>query len=106
MESAESAFITVEVAYARPDKQRIVLVEVKDPCTLVQAVVLSGILEEFPEIKLGAASLGVFGKIEKNPEQRILKAGDRVEIYRPLIIDPKESRKQRAEKIKPAHQRF
>lgn len=100
MENAETAEITVEVAYARPDKQRILRVAVKNACTLLEAVKLSGILEEFPEISLADVSFGVFGKVEKKPEQRILKAGERVEIYRPLLIDPKESRKQRAEKLK------
>jgi len=100
MENAESHRIKVEVAYAKPDKQLIVLLDVDKGCTLEEAVLLSRIQEEFPEIILADVSMGVFGKVEKHPESRMLKAGDRVEIYRPLIIDPKETRKKRAGKLK------
>ncbi len=91
-------FIEVEVAYAKPEKQRIILLSVLVGTTVYEAAELSGIVTEFPEIDLEKASLGVFGKSEKNPRQRVLKQGERVEIYRPLLIDPKEIRKKRAQK--------
>ncbi len=86
--------ITVEVAYARPEEQRIVSLEVMPGTTLRQAIEQSGILEHFTEIDLTNAKVGIFGKLKKLDET--LRAGDRVEIYRPLIADPKQVRKQRA----------
>lgn len=84
----------VEVAYARPDTQLILPLEVAPGTTVEQAVRLSGILEKFPEIDLADSKLGVFGKLAKPDAE--LRAGDRVEIYRKLIADPKEVRRQRA----------
>ncbi|HKK14129.1 MAG TPA: RnfH family protein [Gammaproteobacteria bacterium] len=92
MASAET--IRVEVAYARPEEQVIVDLDVPAGTTLEQAVQRSGILERFPEIDFPKAKVGVFGKLNK-PDY-VLRPGDRVEIYRPLIADPKEVRKQRA----------
>jgi putative ubiquitin-RnfH superfamily antitoxin RatB of RatAB toxin-antitoxin module len=92
MASAET--ITVEVAYATPEEQRIIGLEVVPGTTLRQAIEQSGILEHFSEIDLGNAKVGIFGKLKKLDET--LRAGDRVEIYRPLIADPKQVRKQRA----------
>lgn len=88
----------VEVAFALPDDQRIVLVDVPEGTTAEQAVELSNIKDHYPEIDVAKNPLGVFGKAVKNTQE--LKEGDRVEIYRPLIADPKESRKRRAEKAK------
>lgn len=92
MESADR--IRVEVAYARPDSQLILPLEVVRGTTLRQAVEQSGILEQFPEIDLDQQQVGIFGKLNKPDTE--LREGDRVEIYRPLIADPKEVRKQRA----------
>lgn len=86
--------IQVEVAYARADEQVILALEVDEGTTLEQAVQQSGILERFPEIDFAQAKMGVFGKLNKR--DYVLRPGDRVEIYRPLIADPKEIRKQRA----------
>jgi putative ubiquitin-RnfH superfamily antitoxin RatB of RatAB toxin-antitoxin module len=86
--------ITVEVAYARPEEQRIVSLEVMPGTTLRQAIEQSGILEHFSDIDPANAKVGIFGKLKKLDET--LRAGDRVEIYRPLIADPKQVRKQRA----------
>jgi putative ubiquitin-RnfH superfamily antitoxin RatB of RatAB toxin-antitoxin module len=86
--------IQVEVAYARPDEQIIIPVEVLEGTTLAQAVALSRIQERFPEIDMSTAKVGIFSKLSK--PSAILRAGDRVEIYRPLIADPKAVRKQRA----------
>jgi hypothetical protein len=89
------ATISVEVAYARPDVQRIVAIEVPEGTTLRQALERSGIAELFPEIDLERAPVGIFGAVVKDREQ-VLRAGDRVEIYRPLIADPKAKRAERA----------
>jgi putative ubiquitin-RnfH superfamily antitoxin RatB of RatAB toxin-antitoxin module len=86
--------ITVEVAHARPERQLILVVEVDAGATLEQAIRASGILEQFPDIDLATNKVGVFGKLGKPDDA--LHDGDRVEIYRPLIADPKEVRKQRA----------
>ncbi len=91
---ASADVITVEVAYARPDEQAILEVEVAAGSTLLQAVEQSGILERFPEINPVAMKVGIFGKLKK--QDQVLQPGDRVEIYRPLIADPKQVRKERA----------
>lgn len=88
--------IRVEVAYARPDEQVIIPLDVEEGTTVEQAIQQSGILEQFSDIDLGNNKLGIFGKISK--ADQVLREKDRVEIYRPLIADPKESRRKRAEK--------
>ena len=93
--SDEASEIVVEVAYAKPDVQRIVKLTVPVGTTLMEAVQRSGIDEIFPEIDLEAATFGVFGKVEKQRD-RVLREWDRVEIYRPLQIDPKAKRAERA----------
>ena len=93
---AEDNKIQVEVAYAKQDQQVIIPLDVDVGTTLVQAIQLSGILEQFPEIDLSQNKTGIFGKIAKADTE--LREKDRVEIYRPLIADPKESRRKRAEK--------
>ncbi len=90
----------VEVAYARPDVQVILTVEVSEGATVAEAVRLSGILADFPEIDLVVQKVGVFGKLAKLTS--VLRAGDRVEIYRRLTNDPKEARKKRVAEIKKA----
>ena len=92
MENAD--LIAVEVAYAKPDEQLILKLEVAPGTTLQQAIEQSGILDRFPEIAPAHLKAGVFGKLKKLDQT--LRAGDRVEIYRPLIADPKQVRKQRA----------
>lgn len=86
--------IRVEVAYARPDEQAVIPVEVEAGTSAREAVARSGILERFPEIDLDSSKLGIFGKLTK--PDTVLRPGDRVEIYRPLIADPKEVRRRRA----------
>lgn len=86
----------VEVAYARPDQQVILKVDVEEGATVNEAIVISGILDQFPEIDLDKNKVGIFGKITRLDQN--LREKDRVEIYRPLIADPKASRKKRAEK--------
>lgn len=92
---AESTrLITVEVAYAKPEAQEIVSLEVEEGTSLEQAIERSGLLTTFPEIDLKQNKVGIFGKLTK--PGTLLRDRDRVEIYRPLIADPKEVRKQRA----------
>lgn len=86
--------ISVEVAYALPNRQCILPVEVDAGATLEEAVHRSGILQHFPEIALENCKLGVFGKLRKRED--VIGPGERVEIYRPLVADPKESRRRRA----------
>ncbi|MBW7471142.1 RnfH family protein [Marinobacter sp. F4218] len=88
----------VEVAYARPDKQEIVPVTVPEGTTALEAVKLSGIVGIFPEVDPDAIDMGIFGKVIKDPAAHELREGDRVELYRPLKIDPKQARLNRARK--------
>ena len=85
--------IKVEVAYARPDKQLILELMVEPETTLEQAVERSGIEEHFEGFDLASAKVGIFGKLAKKDAS--LREGDRIEIYRPLIADPKEVRRKR-----------
>ena len=86
--------IQIEVAYATPAKQKIVECRVEPGTSPRDAVRLSGIDRHFPEIDLDNSDLGVFGKTVADDYE--LQDGDRIEIYRPLIADPKEIRRQRA----------
>lgn len=92
-EIAEPLQINVEVAYATPEKQQILALSVEPGTTLEQTVEQSGILNLFPEIDLSVNKIGIFGKLGKKTAE--IKSGDRVEIYRPLIADPKEVRRKR-----------
>ncbi len=86
--------ITVEVAYALPEKQLIIPVQVAPETTAHEAIKASGIMVKFPEIDLENTQIGIFGKL--TTPKTTLKQLDRIEIYRPLIADPKEVRRQRA----------
>jgi putative ubiquitin-RnfH superfamily antitoxin RatB of RatAB toxin-antitoxin module len=86
--------INVEVAYAEPDRQLIIPVNVDLGTTVGGAIVQSGIMMEFPELDVENSKVGIFGKATTMVTQ--LKEGDRVEIYRALIADPKEVRRKRA----------
>ena len=86
--------ITVEVAYALAEKQAIIALEVVPKTTAIEAAQQSGIVQRFAGLDLEDVKLGIFGKAIAHSQ--VLQAGDRVEIYRPLIIDPKEVRKARA----------
>lgn len=89
-----SSEMMVEVAYALPDEQLIVPVKVTEGITAEEAIASSGILNKYPEIDLAVNKIGIFGKLSKLDAP--LRHLDRVEIYRQLIADPKEVRKQRA----------
>lgn len=89
--------IEVEVAFADVDRQVLVRVEVVPGCSVREAVVRSGIAAQFPDVDLLACPMGIFGKVVADVS-RPVEAGDRIEIYRPLIADPKEVRRLRAAK--------
>ncbi len=89
-----STEITVEVAYALPNEQLIIPIKVANGATAEEAIKASGIIGKFSDIDLSINKIGIFGKLAKLDTQ--LRHLDRVEIYRPLIADPKEVRKQRA----------
>ncbi|WP_417582101.1 RnfH family protein [Nitrincola sp.] len=88
--------IPVEVAYALPDEQKIIALNVHEGTTVHEAVVLSRMNEYFSEIDPESDPVGIFGKAVKDPLTTELRAGDRVEIYRPLLADPKEIRARKA----------
>jgi putative ubiquitin-RnfH superfamily antitoxin RatB of RatAB toxin-antitoxin module len=91
--------IAVEVVYALADKQKLLRLSVPYGTRMREAAERSGIAALFPGLDLAAAPMGIFGKAVARPEERVLEEGERVEIYRPLIADPKEARKQRAAKV-------
>lgn len=93
--TTEDAF-TVEVVYALSNQQLVLPVVLKAGATVKIAIEQSGITERFPEIDLNQNMVGIFGQV--CPLDQTLRGGDRVEIYRPLIHDPKEARRRRAEK--------
>lgn len=98
--------IDVEVAYATVDSQRLLSVRVPVGTTVRHAVQLSGIVEAFPEDGLLDCPMGIFGRRIDQPDSHVLEAGDRVEIYRPLLADPMEVRRMRAAKTaKPSKKR-
>ncbi|MEO8991721.1 MAG: RnfH family protein [Nitrosospira sp.] len=92
--------IEIEVVYALPENQLIRKISVPSGTTARRAVELSAIIDLFPEIDFGRNKLGIFGRLVKHGA--VLREGDRVEIYRPLMVDPKESRRRRAKEFKPA----
>ena len=99
--------ILVEVAYALPDKQKIVSVLVEPGTTAYVAVLQSKITDFFPGLDVENVNMGLFGqafgtKGLKPVKEHVLQSGDRVEIYRPLTADPKEVRRKRAAKNKSA----
>ena len=85
----------IEVCYALADRQELVSVNLPDGATVIQAIEASGLLQKYPELDPGGVNkLGVFAKLAK--ADAVLRERDRVEIYRPLIADPKEVRRQKA----------
>jgi hypothetical protein len=92
MANADS--IDVEVAYATPEDQLLLAIELPEGATVERAIRYSGILDRFPEIDLSRDKVGVFGKVCRL--DRALASGDRVEIYRELIADPKEVKRRKA----------
>ena len=86
--------LDIEVCFASAERQVMVAVKVASGATVADAIALSKVLSKFPEINLEKNRVGVFGKLAKLAA--VLRDGDRVEIYRPLIADPKEARRKRA----------
>ena len=95
----EQPMIEVEVAYALPHKQKIYAVLVPEGTSALAAARQTTVEQDFPGVDLGSAKMGIFGQSIKSPAEHLLQAGDRVEIYRPLIADPKEVRRKRAAKV-------
>ncbi|PLZ02066.1 RnfH family protein [Burkholderia sp. WAC0059] len=92
--------LAIEVCYALPDRQTLIAVELPPGATVREAIDASAILRRHPEINLERQKVGVYGKIR--PLDAALAAYDRVEIYRPLIVDPKAARQRRVEKTRKA----
>ena len=90
--------IEIEVVYGLAHKQKLISLTVEKGTTVRQGAELSGLDKEFPELNIAESKLGIFGKAVRNPDTEVLKAGDRIEIYRPLLIDPKAARANRAAK--------
>jgi uncharacterized protein len=86
--------IQLEITYAKPDRQEIISLKLPEGSTIQQAIEASGLLQRHPEIDLAKAKVGIYGKLSRM--DTVVRERDRVEIYRPLIADPKEVRKQRA----------
>lgn len=90
--------VTIEVVYGVPQKQKILTLLVAAGTTVEQAIIESGIIALFPEIDLSINKVGIWNRAVKLSEE--VNDLDRVEVYRPLIADPKDVRKRRAEKAK------
>jgi len=99
-----SELIEIEVAYALPEKQFLEHLNVPNGTSVAQAVRLSRICNEFSEIQLNDKNLGVFGKLVKS--EAILRNHDRIEIYRPITVDPKEKRRERVKKTTSSNKKF
>lgn len=94
----DSSKINIEVVYGLPHEQTLLKVQVPSGTSLGEGVKLSGIMDKYPEIDLDKGKFGIFGKLSKTDTE--LREQDRIEIYRPLLADPKEVRKRRAEEGK------
>ncbi len=94
MTEQEATTIRVEVVLAMPGRQELVALEVAAGTTLAEAIALSAVPEMFKSFELDLDRVGIFGQ-KASPDQ-VLRTGDRVEIYRPLLADPKEVRRKRA----------
>jgi putative ubiquitin-RnfH superfamily antitoxin RatB of RatAB toxin-antitoxin module len=86
--------LRIEVVFAHPEKQHVLPLEVKEGTTVKAAIMQSGVLMRFPEMLATEYQVGVFSKIRKLEDE--VEEGDRIEIYRPLVIDPKVARRARA----------
>ena len=91
--------LNIEVVYARPDAQDVLHVKVEQGQTLLEAIEASGMLSLYPDLDIGGYNkLGIYSRAAKPSDEA--KEGDRIEIYRPLVADPKEIRRRRAERAK------
>lgn len=87
--------LEIEIVYGLADRQVLKSMTVAEGTTVREATLKSGLEVEFPELDLQQSPLGIFGKAVK--DETVLRDGDRIEVYRPLLIDPKEARRKRAE---------
>ncbi len=92
--------LSIEVAYALPQRQELVRLQLPEGSTVLQAIENSGITQKYPEIDLSKAKVGIYGKLTRF--DTVLRDRDRIEIYRPLIADPKDVRRKRADEEKMA----
>ena len=88
--------LEVEVVYALPGREDAMALRLPDGATLLDAVRASGVLERHPELRQGALKLGVFGKTRSQDSNA--RPGDRIEVYRELVVDPKEARRRRVKR--------
>lgn len=93
-DQAGAGWCNVEVAYATPPQQTVITLRVPAGTTLGQAIIASGITQRHAELDAGSLVAGVFGEVAERG--RVLREGERVEIYRPLLADPKQARRRRA----------
>ncbi|OLQ96366.1 RnfH family protein [Vibrio panuliri] len=98
--SIESDMMHVEVVYALPNEQRVFTLVVNKAMTAEEIIAQSGVLELYPEIDLKVNKIGVYSRNVRL--DATVRDGDRIEIYRPLLADPKEIRRKRAEQAKAA----
>ena len=92
------------MVYASVDRQVLRTCVVQEGTSVRAALAASGIASVFPELDLATCPVGIFGKVVTDPEHQVVQAGDRLEIYRPLLADPKEIRRLRAAKAAQARQ--
>ena len=94
--------INIEVAFAGRKVQKILALQIEQGTTAYDAVLASNIVAVFPEIEVETIPMGIFGKAIRKPREEVLREGDRVELYRPLVADPKVIRARRAAKMQQA----
>lgn len=87
--------LNIEIVYGLPDRQILKTMQVSAGTTVREAALQSGLEAEFPELDVQTVKLGIFGKLVK--DDTVLREKDRVEMYRPLLIDPKEARRKRVQ---------
>ena len=92
---AASGSINIEVVFALPDRQKLVSLSIDQACTVNEAILKSGIADKFPDQDIFSCSVGIWGRAVQ--EDQLLRDGDRIEIYRSLLIDPRVARRQLAE---------
>ena len=86
--------IDVEVAYATEQQQVVIQIQTCNPTSILEAIQASGLLSRFPEINLNSQKTGIFGQLAEL--SHTVQPGDRIEIYRPLKINPMDARRQKA----------
>jgi len=96
--------IEIEVVYASAERQLLRAFAVPQGTSVRAALRASDVADTFPELDLATCAVGIFGRVVADPDQQLVQAGDRLEIYRPLLVDPKEVRRLRAAKAAQARQ--